>query len=369
MTTQTVKLGEVCEINRASIGKDYAFDSIEYLDTSSVTSGTFSETEHLNLADAPSRAKRIVQNNDIVISTVRPNLRHFGIIQNAKPNMVVSTGFAVLTIDESKADYSYIYYLLTKDDIVDYLSAVADQAVSTYPAFNPSVLVNLDLSLPPLPEQQRVAGILGSLDEKIENNRTLVRTTEALARTIFKKHIAANEENKGWETVKLGDVCEVFIGGDAHKYDIVKQSDKTHNVPVFSNGIVNEGLYGYTKNAEVKAGSVTVSARGTVGFIKLRDTDFVPIVRLIAVIPKEDDVSGYFLEAVLQKETINASGSSQQQITAPMIKNLRIKLPPAAVLQSFDAVVEPLFAEIGFLTRENQTLAATRDKLLRKLIK
>ena len=69
-----MKIKEVAKINELSIGKTFKFSEIEYIDTSSVTDGVIEKTQILNSKDAPSRAKRIVRKNDILISTVRPNL-------------------------------------------------------------------------------------------------------------------------------------------------------------------------------------------------------------------------------------------------------------------------------------------------------
>src|SRR5215213_10755035 len=94
---KTYKLGDLIEINKRSINRDFLFEEIEYIDTSSITENKLTDVQRLKTADAPSRAKRLVKNNDIIYSTVRPIQRHYGFIKNAKPNTVVSTGFVVLT--------------------------------------------------------------------------------------------------------------------------------------------------------------------------------------------------------------------------------------------------------------------------------
>jgi type I restriction enzyme S subunit len=378
MTTQTVKLGEVCEINRASIGKNYAFDSIKYLDTASVTNGVFSDPEHLDLADAPSRAKRIVKNNDIVISTVRPNLRHFGIIQNAKPNMIVSTGFAVLTMDENNADYRYIYYLLTKDEIVDYLSAVADQAVSTYPAFNPSVLENLDLTLPPLAEQRRVAGILGSLDEKIENNRRLIRTLEDLVRTLFKKHITNNEEKEGWENEPLDSNINFLNGLAMQKYPKI---DGEPTLPVIKIREMSSGITNVTDIASanipeqyiVRNGDLLFSWSGTLLVKFWTEGEGALNQHLFKVTSEKYPMWFVFFwtQYHLEKFTAIAKGkaTTMGHIQRKHLHDAEIIIPDDKTLQKIDSKIEPFIMRLIDLSIENQTLAALRDKLLRKLIK
>lgn len=94
---KTYKLGDLIVVNKFSITKDYSFDEIEYIDTSSVTENRFSEFKVSNFKEAPSRAKRIVNDLDILYSTVRPNQRHYGIVKKSKPNLIASTGFAVIS--------------------------------------------------------------------------------------------------------------------------------------------------------------------------------------------------------------------------------------------------------------------------------
>lgn len=104
------KLGEIVDFNKTSINKDFPYDQIEYLDTGSVTEGNIYSYQILRITEAPSRARRLVQPNDIIYSTVRPIQRHYAILRNPKPNTVVSTGFAVITSKQNiHSDYLYYY--------------------------------------------------------------------------------------------------------------------------------------------------------------------------------------------------------------------------------------------------------------------
>jgi len=150
---KTYKLGDLIEINKNSINKDYSFDEIEYLDTSSVTQNKFSKLQKLNVKEAPSRAKRVIKENDIVYSTVRPILRHYGIVKNIKPNTVASTGFAVLTVKNIDADF--LYYYLTTDEIVYFLNSVAEASTTTFPAFHASLFESIKVTIPSSIEEQK----------------------------------------------------------------------------------------------------------------------------------------------------------------------------------------------------------------------
>jgi len=106
-----LKLGDVCEINPSKRSNDWHYPVIEYIDISAVGIGYLVETPSLiPMEEAPSRAQRLIQDGDTIISTVRPNRRSMLYIKSPKQNTVVSTGFAVLR--PKKIDPRFLYYFV-----------------------------------------------------------------------------------------------------------------------------------------------------------------------------------------------------------------------------------------------------------------
>ena len=135
-------------------------------------------------------------------------------------------------------------------------------------------------------------------------------------------------------------------------------------IPIFSNGIENEGLYGYTDKSRVQAESVTISARGTVGYVFLRQEPFVPIVRLIYITPKDDRVTAKYLFFALRYAEMNSTGTSQQQITVPNFKNTPIIVPNADALAEFMCKITPLFDEMNCIKGEVDKLKTLQSVML-----
>ena len=108
------KLSDICLINTQSYSKNDNYEYVNYLDTGNLTENSVSEIQHIDLSteELPSRAKRKVQENSILYSTVRPNQKHFGIIKNIPENFLVSTGFAVIDVVRDKTDPFFLYYFL-----------------------------------------------------------------------------------------------------------------------------------------------------------------------------------------------------------------------------------------------------------------
>jgi len=119
-------------INASTIKKGNEPEEIRYIDIASVSTGKIDKIEPLVFADAPSRARRMVKHGDIIWSTVRPNRKSYSIILSPPPNLIVSTGFAVITA--KYVPYTYLYHALTTDDFVGYLTNHATGAA--YPAVN-----------------------------------------------------------------------------------------------------------------------------------------------------------------------------------------------------------------------------------------
>ncbi|MBP1593227.1 MAG: restriction endonuclease subunit [Bacteroidetes bacterium] len=171
---ETVAVGSFVKTNIKTITKEYSFQEIEYLDTSSLTEGIITETKKIFLKDAPSRAKRLVQNNDILISTVRPDQKHYGIINNPAKNLVVSTGFCVITC--TKINPYFIYLLLTSNEMTQYLHSIAEGSTSTYPSLKPSDIEKIEFSKPPMSRIIKFGNLAANYWTKIHNNQTQIRT-------------------------------------------------------------------------------------------------------------------------------------------------------------------------------------------------
>lgn len=178
------KIRDIARFNRCSINKDYHFQMIEYIDTSSVERGKLLEVQNLNLSESPSRAKRIIKKNDILISSVRPNLEHYYFVKECKENIIASTGFVVIT-PTAKVEPYFLYALLTTKRYTNYLTQIANSHTSTFPSFNPEVIENSVLPIPEIVEQKAIAAILSALDNKIDLLRRQNATLERLAHTLF----------------------------------------------------------------------------------------------------------------------------------------------------------------------------------------
>lgn len=142
-------VGDFCKSNMESISSRLSFDSVQYLDTGNITNNKIEELQILSVSDdLPSRAKRIVKDTDIIFSTVRPNLKHYGILYNPAENMIVSTGFAVLHNTSNIVSNEFLYMWITNEKVLTYLQSIAENSVSTYPSINADDITNIKIVIP-----------------------------------------------------------------------------------------------------------------------------------------------------------------------------------------------------------------------------
>ena len=260
----------------------------------------------------------------------------------------------------------FLYYLLSNIDLNTYNEG------TTIPSLRTETLYRLEFNIPDLTTQEKIAHVLSSLDDKIELNNKINQNLEQQAQAIFKSWFVDFEPFGGkmpedWSLKILSDISNITAGGD--KPDIVSNIETEEcKIPIYSNGIDNNGLYGYTTEPKISQESVTVSARGTIGFTCLRLHPYVPIVRLISLIPHTDIVSAKYLYFSLLNKHITGTGTTQQQLTVPYFKTTPIIVPTFDIVNQFTEIVNSFYKIIEKNICENKRLIQLRDTLLPKLM-
>lgn len=226
-------------------------------------------------------------------------------------------------IPREKVDGKFLLNLLAQVDAKDLMQD------TSYPALRTSEISEIEFCLPPLPVQREIVARLerelGAVDELAKKFEELAQAAEAEFKATLKETFG-EISRRGAETRRLGEVCEIKAGGDKPEVFSIDRSEQC-DIPVISNGIENNGVCGYTDKATIKGDCVTISARGTIGWVCVRRSPFVPIVRLVVVKPASNIDVG-FLALGLQQLQIEYTGSSIPQLTVPMVRDFSLPLPP-----------------------------------------
>lgn len=301
-----------------------------------------------------------------------------------------------------KADYDFIYYALSQDIHVRQMFGIADGSAQANISGNQ--IESLEIPLPSLLEQRAIAAILGVLDDKIELNRQMNKTLEAMAQALFKSWFVDFEpfRDKGMEESKLGlipkgwgvgvleDVIDSIESGSRPRGGV---KEIVEGIPsIGAEHILGLGRYNYSKtklvpidffenmrDGIVHRGDVLLYKDGAqVGRKSYFDDGFpfdeccinehVFIIRTNGLVTQK--YLYFWLDQLrMTEEIINLnSNSAQPGINRTSVATLTILIPPVQVVKSFDKVVSPLTKRIFVNAKESLTLATIRDSLLPKLL-
>ena len=407
---QKIRLGDVCVFNAYTYSPIEKWKFVNYLDTSNITDNRIDTIQFIDIEKdkLPSRARRKVQKNSIIYSTVRPNQRHFGIIKKQPENFLVSTGFIVINVDDNIINADFLYYLLTQPYLVERLHIIAKQSTSMYPAINTSDMENLELKIPPMAIQKKVAEILSSLDKKIQLNTKINDNLQQQLKLLYDYWFTQfdfpdgdgnpycfsggamewNEQLKrkipqNWHVMSLGKMCYFRNGINYSKNTMGDTSYRIVNVRNISSSSVLlderelDELSLPCKQANkylVPNESILIARSGIPGAPRILYKPSENIIFcgfVICATPKDNFLQYYLLLYLKQLEGSTATqtgGSILKNVSQDTLSDLLVPIPPKEVLTRFNKRVEIVYDLIHNNMAETSSLQLLRDWLLPMLM-
>lgn len=373
---KTIRLGNVIRTNVSTYSEKEGWAFVNYLDTGNITQDTISEIQRINIGTdkLPSRARRKVQIGNIIYSTVRPNQLHYGFITSQPDNFLVSTGFAVIDVNENKAVPKYIYYFLTHRDVTERLQAIAEQSTSAYPSIKPSDIEDLTIDLPPIEEQRKIVGLLKMLDGKIKQNTEINNNLLLQAQAVFSKYYDASIDKQSFTSLIR------VLGGGTPKTGNLEYWNGA--IPFFTPKDVGEPYTFHTEKNLTEAGlnncnsrlypinTSFVTARGTVGKVSLAGKPMAMNQSCYALASETIDpilVYFYVLKAVSSLKH-KASGAVFDAIVTRDFDTEVINVLNSDDSKAVLEVIAPMMNAIHSNTVENIRLSSLRDTLLPRLM-
>ena len=353
------KLKDICKTNASSYSSNDNYSFVNYLDTGNITQNVIDEVQFIDIEKdkLPSRAKRKVKYNSILYSTVRPNQLHYGIIKEQPENFLVSTGFTVIDVDEKMADADFIYYYLTQYEVTESMQAIGEQSTSAYPSIKASDLEDLDIRLPTLEEQKKIASFLKSLDEKITINSDINNNLEQQAQAIYLDNFV-NNNSPTFVLGKLSDLITVKYGKD-HK----KLADGIY--PVYGSG----GIMRYVEKPIYELESVLIPRKGSLNNVMYVNEPFWSVDTMFYTEMKKPNIAKFIYHFVKSKDlaSLNA-GSAVPSMTTDILNAMVLYIPDDKSFENFENMVSPLYSKMALNDIEVKKLSALRDTLLPKLM-
>ena len=208
--------------------------TIAYIDLGALDNDAKEIVSHQSIAaaDAPSRARQLVQTGDILVSTVRPNLNGVARVPSDLDGATASTGFCVLRPD-GRLDPSYLFHWVTSPDFID--AMVRRATGQSYPAVSDRIISESQIPLPPLTKQQRIAAILDQADALRRKRREADQQLSDLKHSLFQSLFGETEGNPlGWPVMTISDLTASSQYGTSGKagsegaYPILRMGNITY---------------------------------------------------------------------------------------------------------------------------------------------
>ena len=329
----------------------------------------FSDIRYISEDDLPKWTKRVIpQKNDIVFS-YEATLNLYAIIPEGFRGCL-GRRMALLRVDETKADYKFLYYYFYSDawratvneNIV--LGATVDRIpLIKFPDF--------PVELPPLKTQHRIADILSAYDDLIENNQKQIKLLEEAAQRLYKEwfvdlRFPGHENTKivdgvpeGWSRGLLKELISVNYGKDH------KKAPDDGNIPVYGSG----GLMRKCNKSLFSGEAVLIPRKGSLNNIMYVDETFWTVDTMFYATMKQPHTAifVYFFVKAFDMYSMNI-GAAVPSMTTKILDAMDVAIPDKETLEKFDKYAKVYFNKIKTLQGQNERLKTARDLLLPKLM-
>jgi len=363
-----VALGEIMGVNKNNLDPTTVYENnyFIYIDITSIENGTGSISFENKLvgSKAPSRARRKIQNGDVLLSTVRPNLKAFGYIENVPDNVVASTGFAVLT-PQKEVIGKYVYYQLFGNALQSQM--ISRMGRGAYPSINQKDVQELQIPLPPLSVQEEIVAEIDGYQKIIDGARMVVNN--------YKPTIKIDPE---WETVEIDAICKLVRGSSPRP-----KSDKKFyggDVPrLMVSDVTRDGMYttpstdyltveGAKQSRLMKKNEVVMAVSGNPGLPTILAIDayihdgFVGYRDLSKILIPE-----YFYFILLwmkEASSTQSIGAVFKNLTTAQIKQFKVPIPSLSIQQEKVAQIE---AELEMVNANKKLIEIYKQKIKDKI--
>ncbi len=387
--------------------KDYVDEGVPVVQGRNIKNNRFEWNQHLYVTEEKfqSLKKSHCREGDLVF----PKVGTIGITAimpkvEGRDTFLLSTNMMKMSVDPTRADIEFVYHYFTQESVR--ASIRANAGGSSQPIFNFTTLKRFELTLPPLPVQRQIAGILSAYDELIENSYGRIKILETLARTLYREwfvhfrfpgheshpRVASTfgEVPRGWEVKALGEVANIFRGRSYRSVDLADEGGLPFlNLKCLDRdgGFRRSGLKRYT--GEFKG--IHVAKKGDIIMAVTDMTQERRIVARAALVPTLDSEFGIFSMDLVRIEPTSdlpkpflysflryssfadevkqhANGANVLHLSPDRISGFRLLAPPTDLMRRFAGFVAPVLEEIDTLANKIDNLRRTRDLLLPRLL-
>ncbi len=327
-----------------------------------------------------------LQRFDIVITT-RGSVGKVALFNCNPPIGLINAQMLIIRTGGDVIDSRFLFYQMCSNDFQIKLNNFASGAAQ--PQIPIIDLKEIEIGVPPLQTQHKVAVILSTYDDLIENNTRRIKILEDMAQTLYREWFVhcrfPGHENvsmveselgpipQGWEVKQLGEMCNILMGlsPKSEFYNETGEGLPFHQgVTDFGSRFPTDRVYCTVQKRIAEIDDILFSVRAPVGRINIANKRIV-IGRGLSAIRSKNGNQGFILHQLknrFQEEDTMGSGTIFNAITKADLLGIQLLKPTSAIAAKFEKTVEPISSELATLTIKNANLRQTRDLLLPKLI-
>lgn len=377
---ENISIGDVCQ----TISETHKTKKGEliFLNTGDIERGKILHNKYSSVAKMPGQAKKSIKKGDILFSEIRPANGRWAYVDFEANDFILSTKLMVIRANE-KVNSRYLYHLLTSPEIVKLLQQLAETRSGTFPQITFTQVANIQIKLPTIPAQNKIASFFDALDRKIELNRLTNQTLENIAQTLFREMCLPKSEvlPDGWKVEKLDNLIEtVSITHKMKQEEIIflNTSDILEGNILNNDYSLVSTLPGQAKKS-IKRSDILFSeirpANKRYAFVNFDADDYVVSTKLMVL--RSKGINPYLIYCFLtNNDTLKelqhlaeTRSGTFPQITFTQLKDFQIVIPDEETLDKVSKNIQDIYENIFLNNKETQTLIALRDSLLPKLMK
>ncbi len=312
-----------------------------------------------------------VKENDLILNITFAWEHAIAIANKEDDGKLVSHRFPTYEFKpDSVADF--YKYIIVQPRLKYMLSNISPGGAGRNRVLNKTDFLKLNLPKPTQKEQQNIAEILATCDRVIELKEDLLTEKQNQKKWLMQKLLTGEIRLKGfseeWKEYKLGDIFKITAGGDFKPSLSSYNKSEEHRYPVYSNALSNEGLYAYSNYYTNNSNTITVTARGTIGFALARDHKYTAIGRLLVLTPKIELNCHYIAEYINSNINFVLESTGVTQLTAPKIASYKIVLSSIEEQKTIAEILSTADKELDLIQKEIDEYKQLKKSLMQLLL-
>ena len=393
---RTYRIGDICKRvcsggTPKSTEPSYYDGEIPWLNTKEINFNRISSTEkHITQSGLDNSSAKWIDKNSVIVAMYGATAAKVAI--NTIP-LTTNQACCNLSIDETKADYRFVYYWLCSHytELASLANGGAQQNL------NAQQIKDFEIKLPEIQIQQKIADLLWSIDNKIICNKSINDNLEQQAQALYKSWFVDFEPFKngkfvdseqglipeGWRIGEFSEICDIVGGGTPSKSRtdfyckngiawLTPKDLSVSKAKFTAKGAEDITLEGYNSSSAklMPRGAVLFSSRAPIGYITIAKNEISTNQGFKSAVPR---IAGtgylyYYLKSNISTIESKASGSTFKEASGALMKSLKVIVPPTQILNDFEKEIDALFRKQELLDDEIINLAIMRDTLLPKLM-